>query len=222
MGGVDPSGHCKKGWWDGSWGDFGAGAINGIYNDALSIGEMAAEAQNPYAYRLFRALGGKNPYRSIQPGSMIFRNPDTDSMMYVSGNAAQQIAVLGLTMGIGSGGEGAAAVARTAKGLEAAGGIEASAAINETSGLQLLGRNLRINKGRALTDLPGGRATAKSIFRNLTKGKKVTEGRGKGGDLQRYTDGRIIQIRMNPDGTTRIDLIGRGPTGLETIHFGSQ
>lgn len=38
-----------------------------------------------------------------------------------------------------------------------------------------------------------------------------------GGERERAPDG--TQIRRNPDGTTRIDVPGRGPHGLEVIHY---
>ena len=82
----------------------------------------------------------------------------------------------------------------------------------------LLGQNPRAGGGRTNTDLPGGRATAKSIFNNQTNGQPVTQQRlGNGGTRRVAPDG--TQIRFNPDGTTRVDLPGRGPTGRETIHF---
>lgn len=75
------------------------------------------------------------------------------------------------------------------------------------------GSNPRIN-----TELPGGRATAKSIFRNAARGQDVTQTPlGNGGVRRTLPDG--TQIRMNPDGSTRLDLPGRGPTGRETVHL---
>lgn len=83
----------------------------------------------------------------------------------------------------------------------------------------LLGRNARVAGSRVNTDLPGGRYTAKSIFRKLTKGQRIIDRRQSNGTIIRYNPERSIQIRMNPDGTTRLDLRSRGPRGLETIHF---
>ena len=39
----------------------------------------------------------------------------------------------------------------------------------------ILGRNPQVGSGRTNTDLPGDRATAKSIFRNQTRGQDVTQ-----------------------------------------------
>jgi len=82
----------------------------------------------------------------------------------------------------------------------------------------LLGHNPRSGNGRTNTDLPGGRAAAKSIFSNLTRGQPISQQPlGNGGVRRTAPDG--TQIRLNADGTTRIDLPGRGPQGRETIHF---
>jgi RHS repeat-associated protein len=82
----------------------------------------------------------------------------------------------------------------------------------------LLERNPRAGTGRVNTELPGGRPTARSIFRNQSKGQNVTTHQlGNGGVRMRADDG--TQIRMNPDGSTRVDLPDRGPLGTETIHF---
>jgi RHS repeat-associated protein len=81
----------------------------------------------------------------------------------------------------------------------------------------LLGRNARVGGSRVNTDLPGGRSTAKSIFRNRTRGQRVVDrSLSNGGIRRRAQDG--TQIRMNPDGSTRIDI--QHPNGTrETIHF---
>jgi len=85
----------------------------------------------------------------------------------------------------------------------------------------LLGKNPKIKKDRTLTDLDPthDRSTAKSIFRNQTKGQNVRQfTNGKGDIIRRADDG--TQIRMNPNGSTRLDLPRRGtqPNG-ETVHF---
>ncbi len=85
---------------------------------------------------------------------------------------------------------------------------------------KLLGKGARFEKSRTNTGLPGGRATAKSIFRNRTKGQQVTQKSLDNGGLRRKAaDG--TQIRFNPDGSTRLDLPGSGPSlpGRETVHF---
>ncbi|WP_373085468.1 hypothetical protein [Sneathiella sp.] len=83
----------------------------------------------------------------------------------------------------------------------------------------LMGENPRVTNKRTNTDLSGGRATAKSIFRNQTRGQKVTEDLTPNNSvMRRAEDGTTI--RLNADGSTRLDLPGRGtrPNG-ETIHF---
>jgi RHS repeat-associated protein len=83
----------------------------------------------------------------------------------------------------------------------------------------VLGRNPRIGGSRVNTDLPGGRAAGKSIFRKLTEGQPIITDRGRDGSIIRYNPDRSVQIRMKPDGTTSLDVVGRGPVGRETIHF---
>ena len=80
------------------------------------------------------------------------------------------------------------------------------------NGVAGAGSNPRVN-----TDLPGGRAVAKSIFRHVTKGQEISQEALQNGGVRRTAaDG--TQIRMNQNGTTRLDLPNRGPAG-ETIHF---
>jgi hypothetical protein len=89
---------------------------------------------------------------------------------------------------------------------------------SRTTNKPLLGQHPSSGGGRVNTDLPGGRPAAKSIFRNQTKGQSVIQQPlGNGGVRRTAPDG--TQIRLNPDGSTRIDLPERGPTGRETIHF---
>ena len=84
--------------------------------------------------------------------------------------------------------------------------------------LKLFGRNATVTASRILTDLPGGRAAAKSIFRNLTRGARVLEQPLKNGGVRRFTPDGRVQIRHNPNGATRIDI--KHPNGqIETIHF---
>lgn len=85
----------------------------------------------------------------------------------------------------------------------------------------LLGKNPRVSKHRTSTDAGknADRSTAKSIFRNQTKGEKVpTKPIKKGGEMRTSKNGS--KIRFNQDGSTRVDLPNRGtkPNG-ETIHF---
>jgi len=84
----------------------------------------------------------------------------------------------------------------------------------------LLGNNSRVAISRTNTDLPGGRATAKSIFRNQTKGQIIRQQPMKNGGIRRISENGT-QIRFNGDGSTRLDLPGRGvnPPGRETIHI---
>jgi hypothetical protein len=85
----------------------------------------------------------------------------------------------------------------------------------------LLGRGSRPKpaQGRTDTDLPGGRPVAKSIFKNLTEGQPVITEKLTNGGVRRHTPDNSVQIRMNADGTTRLDLKGRGSLGSERIHF---
>jgi RHS repeat-associated protein len=79
-----------------------------------------------------------------------------------------------------------------------------------------IGNNPRLSNRGTMTDLPGGRPAAKSLFRNLSSGESVTDSRMVNGGVRR-TGQSGVQIRMNPDGTTRVDIPGATP---ETIHFG--
>jgi len=100
---------------------------------------------------------------------------------------------------------------------DGSGSSNAAPASGETK--PLLGQNPRATNNRTNTDLPGGRSTAKSIFRNLTRGQKITEDLTPNKSvMRRAEDG--ARIRFNGDGSTRLDLPGRGtrPNG-ETIHF---
>jgi hypothetical protein len=83
----------------------------------------------------------------------------------------------------------------------------------------LLGRNPKVGGNRTNTDLPGDRSTAKSIFRNQTRDQDVTQSSLPDGGVRRTAaDG--TQIRLNADGTTRLDLPGRGPSpNGETVHI---
>jgi RHS repeat-associated protein len=78
-----------------------------------------------------------------------------------------------------------------------------------------VGMNPRGGGGRINTDLPGGRSAAKSLFRNMSEGPVEQAPLGNGG-IRRW-DSSGVQIRMNRDGTTRVDLPGTPP---ETIHYG--
>ena len=81
-----------------------------------------------------------------------------------------------------------------------------------------MGDNPRVGGGRVNTDLPGGRPVGKSIFRHLTKGQPIAQSEmANGGTRRTAPDGS--QIRMNPDGSTRVDV----PTKpRETIHIDPQ
>jgi RHS repeat-associated protein len=84
----------------------------------------------------------------------------------------------------------------------------------------LIGKNPRIASSRMNTDLPGGRPVAKSIFRAMTRDVVVTDQQSSNGMVRR-TGSNGVQIRFNPDGTTRLDA-PRGPLGRETVHFQPQ
>ncbi len=81
-----------------------------------------------------------------------------------------------------------------------------------------LGQSLRTGS-RVNTRLSAGRGTARSIFRNQVQGP-IQQAPLQNGGVRRW-GANGVQIRMNPNGTTRVDLPGRGPTGMETIHFGT-
>ena len=82
----------------------------------------------------------------------------------------------------------------------------------------LEGENARDGGNRTNTDLPGGRQAAEEKFKELTKGQSTTKHpMANGGEREVAPDG--TQIRRNPDGTTRVDVPGRGPYGRETIHY---
>ncbi|TAK52435.1 MAG: RHS repeat-associated core domain-containing protein, partial [Gammaproteobacteria bacterium] len=103
-----------------------------------------------------------------------------------------------------------------ARGVRA---IAESGADAARSAKPLLGRNPVSSGTRTNTDLPGDLSTAKSIFRNQTRGQDVTQTTMSNGGVRRTAaDG--TQIRINPDGSARLDLPGRGnsPNG-ETIQI---
>jgi RHS repeat-associated protein len=83
----------------------------------------------------------------------------------------------------------------------------------------LMGRNPKPGGPRTNTDLGpnGDRASAKSVFRNQAEGKKTTTSMENGGTRTRAENG--VQIRYNPDGSSRVELPNRGsaPNG-ESIH----
>ncbi|PLR77513.1 hypothetical protein CU633_09950 [Bacillus sp. V3-13] len=81
---------------------------------------------------------------------------------------------------------------------------------------KLLGKNPQSHKTRINTDIDGGRAVAKSIFRHYTKNKKVIQTE-KNGMVRRSTTDNSISIRMYKKGKTNIDnkLFGQ----YEDIHF---
>lgn len=94
------------------------------------------------------------------------------------------------------------------------GGLEEATA---AKALPLLGRNARYTSTRALTDLPGGLATAKSIFRRFTRGLEIEQFAYKGNGVRRVAPNGY-QIRIEPNGIVRLD-VPRGPLGRETVHF---
>ena len=84
----------------------------------------------------------------------------------------------------------------------------------------LLGKNDKKHRTRINTDLPGGKAVAKSIFRHLTKGKKVIQKRD-GNSVRRYTPDNKYQIRYKKrkDGIWKINLDLKRGGVYEDIHF---
>lgn len=86
--------------------------------------------------------------------------------------------------------------------------------------VRLLGKNPKKHKTRINTDLPGGKAVAKSIFRHYTKRKKVKQF-SKGNTIRRFTpDGRYqIRYTRRKDGTLKINLDFKRGGIYEDIHF---
>ncbi len=81
-----------------------------------------------------------------------------------------------------------------------------------------VGKNVEDTGKRANSDLPGGKATAKSIFKNKTKGQQVEQSKMKDGGVRRSTkDG--TNIRFHPNGNIRLDLPKGDNPKPETIHF---
>ena len=105
----------------------------------------------------------------------------------------------------------------------ASGGIENGTAAS-AGPKPLLGKNPTLGKNgnRINTEHEGGTASAKSVFRNQTRGQKVSQHplSPKGGVRRVAEDGTQIRMPNNGKGA-RIDLPGRGSTGHETIHFDS-
>ena len=85
---------------------------------------------------------------------------------------------------------------------------------------KVIRKNARAHKSRINTDLPGGKAVAKSIFRHYTKGQKVINHR-KGNSVRRHTKDNRIQIRMvkRKDGTWKVNLDIKRKRIYEDIHF---
>ncbi|HEU4775064.1 MAG TPA: RHS repeat-associated core domain-containing protein [Lysobacter sp.] len=83
----------------------------------------------------------------------------------------------------------------------------------------LMGRNPQPGGSRTNTDLGpnGDRASAKSVFRNQAEGKTATTTMDNGGTRTRADNN--VQIRHNPDGSSRVDLPNRGSArNGESIH----
>ena len=106
-----------------------------------------------------------------------------------------------------------------------ANGVDDSRAATPARMRQLLQKRRLCGKltgecSRTNTDLPGGKATVKSIFRNQTKGQKVEPFTPDSGGIGRRAENGA-QIRFKHDGSVSLDLPGRGPNppGTETIHF---
>jgi uncharacterized protein RhaS with RHS repeats len=110
----------------------------------------------------------------------------------------------------GAGVEAKAETTAASESSVAAGGRQPLMGRNDTSGP---------SSTRHTTDAGpnGNRATAKSIFRNQAEGKKTTTTTSGGGTRTRAENG--VQIRLQPNGSARVDLPNRGtkPNG-ETIH----
>jgi hypothetical protein len=162
-----------------------------------------------------------NPYKFKDPDGRAPGSFDCDCSGGGSGLPVSPIVtlqILAIQNGASPSAAAGLAAAATAVFTRGAGGAKASAAAPGSK--PLLGQNPKDGGSRTNTDLQGDRATAKSIFRHETKGQTVTQQPTKDGQgiLRQSEDG--TKIRMNADGTTRVDLPGRGPLpNGETIHI---
>jgi RHS repeat-associated protein len=95
-------------------------------------------------------------------------------------------------------------------------GTQAPAQENVKAPPPLVGNNPREAGSRTNTDLPGGHEAATQTFGQQTTGQTVRTDPKTGHQVAE--DGS--RLRLNPDGTARVDLPNRGskPNG-ETIHF---
>jgi len=107
----------------------------------------------------------------------------------------------------------------TTQAAAAATGAAVPAAVAMTGG-PTLGQNPKndVPKGQTNTDLSGGKSTGKSIFKNQTKGQKVTQQTTKDGKTIRTSeDGSKIRFDPAKD-KTNVELPNRG-IGKENIHL---
>jgi RHS repeat-associated protein len=175
----------------------------------LTRDPLEAQTRAPYGY------ADNTPVNATDPSGML---PSLQGISDAIAGAGDEITV-GLTkkarQAIGSDGTDYCSNAYAAG---QSGGVALSIAIpggGPRRAIGLLGRNAKYTGSRVLTDLPGGRSTAKSIFRHRTRGQPVEVRHLADGGRRRFApDG--TQIRMHADGSTRIDL----PGSRETIHFG--
>jgi len=174
--------------------------------DPTGVDESNIHSFNRYAY------ANNNPYKFVDPNG---ENPKL--FIDFALNVALNIAITGKPQLLSAVRETVRGALNPLKTLRTAGKL--AKVLTKKS---LLGKNAKIKNDRTLTDLKpvNDRATAKSIFRNQTKGQRVEQFRDdKTGSIRRRSDDGT-QIRMKSDGSTSVDLPGRGtqPNG-ETIHF---
>jgi hypothetical protein len=86
----------------------------------------------------------------------------------------------------------------------------------------LVGNNPRTrpSSNRINSDLPGGLDKAKTLFESLTKGRSIKMEVTKDGTTRYFTHDSKTQLRINSDGSVRIDReIELNGKDRETIHF---
>ena len=189
----------------------------------LSVDPVTAYGgDNRYFNRYWYAAG--NPYRYTDPdGRALDIIADIGFIAYSGYKLATEPS---WTNAAALGADFVGAVVPFATGLGA--GVRAAAhgadAVKAADGAAdaakpLMGRNPQPGGSRTNTDLGpnGDRASAKSVFRNQAEGKKTTTTMDNGGTRTRADNN--VQIRHNPDGSSRVDLPNRGsaPKG-ESIH----
>ena len=186
----------------------------------LSVDPVTTSAKDGSFFGRYH-YANNNPFKFKDPDG---REPDCDCSGGTTNAGLPTSPVVTLQIiALQNGASPAAVQAVTAMAAAAvtrgAGGSKAGANAVATGSKPLLGQNPKDGGSRTNTDVKGDTATAKSIFRNQTKGQEVTQSSTSDGGVRRQAEDGT-QIRMNPDGTSRLDLPGRGPApNGETVHI---